>query len=348
MYKRQDCSHADEMEDERCREQDESSSKYEHSDGEDSMFNYGSDAESQPTAYYVRNLEYPHEKATANGNSVLMNAYVAFGSKDWEDFELDGGENPLVSQVPENFWERQEPGDENAKSIPDFSSTMPTSCGNFQLHDQERNEMDLSAEENRLLGVSNSLEYPPNHSTANINSLKFNEAEILKDPEGSSGTGLKININDGSDEYLESCSVYNMFEKPNPINVPSQLGSMKGNEEIDCTPTSAGVSYHDNHTVLPQNFNPLPDIGIHDASVPSMYVHRDLRLDVPEGHKVELSVRIGRDSVSSWPGEDKGVCCDDSDIFEDKATARKVGQLQTWSALLILILSRNETRTGCC
>lgn len=322
-----DCSHADEMEDERCREQDETSSKYEHSDGEDSMFNYGSDAESQPTTYYVRNMAYPYEKDTASGHSVLMNASMAFGSKDWEDFELDGGENPLTSQVPENFWESQELGDENSKSIPDFCSMVPT-CGNFQLHDQERNEMDPIAEGNHLLGVGNSLEYPPSHSTANINSLKFKEAEIMKDHEGSPGTCLKIDSNDGPDEYLESCSIHNIFKKPNPPNVPSELGSVKGEEERDCTTASARASDDDNHAAMPQNVDPLPDIGIHDAFVPSMNVDRDLMLDVSEGDKVELSVQNGRDSVSSWLGEDKNRSCNDSDIFEDETTARKGKDLE--------------------
>lgn len=109
-----DCNHADEMEDERCKERDETSSKYEHSDGEDSMFNYGSDVESQPSAYYLRKTEYAHDKDEASGNSVLMNTSIAFGSRDLDDFELGGGENPFVSQVP------------------DFSSIVPTSNEKLQ------------------------------------------------------------------------------------------------------------------------------------------------------------------------------------------------------------------------
>ncbi|OVA20745.1 Phox homologous domain [Macleaya cordata] len=130
------------------------SSKYEHSDDEGSMFGYGTDDEQRVDLYERRNLQFRQVAKKETGNPLLINSAVAFGSDDWNDFEQETEEDGLASALwikPQEQRQRHlgterkllNPGDpffvgselkENLRDIP------AASC---QVHDTDESLEDL-------------------------------------------------------------------------------------------------------------------------------------------------------------------------------------------------------------
>ncbi|OMO67614.1 Ribosomal protein S15 [Corchorus olitorius] len=80
------------------REEDGNSSRFEHSDGENSMYNYGTDDdECKNNSYYRKKDEHRIENKNVNENPLGINSSVAFGSNDWDDFEQEAGTVDLAS-----------------------------------------------------------------------------------------------------------------------------------------------------------------------------------------------------------------------------------------------------------
>ncbi|KAK6123501.1 hypothetical protein DH2020_042765 [Rehmannia glutinosa] len=77
----------------------ESSSRYEHSEGEDSMFGCGSDDEKKIDMYYGKNVLLRGGESGRKENQLVMNSTVAFGSDDWDDFVQESRENINGSMV---------------------------------------------------------------------------------------------------------------------------------------------------------------------------------------------------------------------------------------------------------
>ncbi|PIA61866.1 hypothetical protein AQUCO_00200099v1 [Aquilegia coerulea] len=78
-------------------EEEGTSSRYEHSDDDGSMFNYGSDGECRMDSYAMTNLHYLQESKSKNENPLLIGSSVAFGANDWDDFMQENEENNLVT-----------------------------------------------------------------------------------------------------------------------------------------------------------------------------------------------------------------------------------------------------------
>ncbi|XP_058227374.1 uncharacterized protein LOC131335853 [Rhododendron vialii] len=89
---------------ERCSDEDDNdSSRFEHSEGEDSMFGYGSDDEQKINLLHKRNMQYHEEGKVEKGNSLLMGSSIAFGSNDWDDFELESSKSDIKSMMLEKI-----------------------------------------------------------------------------------------------------------------------------------------------------------------------------------------------------------------------------------------------------
>ncbi|KAL9239609.1 hypothetical protein vseg_013917 [Gypsophila vaccaria] len=303
-----DCNHADEMEDERCREEDETSSRYEHSDGEDSMF--GSDDGSQPRAYYVKNVDDRCDEDEGCGSSVLMDPSVAFGSKDWEDFELGGIEESNGIQLPDNFWERQELISNKETGSLDFTTVQSPCKEKFQGHAEEKLTREVTVGTNDLLAEDKSLEGQLTHLTASRHFLN-------------SGSSNQIDVNDGSDEYLNSCSMNNIFEKSySTIHAPTgvDMGSNPCEEESK----NQGVSLnHNDRVALHQHLDNPPDLEVGEDSFPSMDAYANNRLHALEGDRVKSYVGDVSSSVSSRTEIDKDRNHVDLNLSDDKFISRK-------------------------
>ncbi|KAL6964404.1 hypothetical protein U1Q18_035459 [Sarracenia purpurea var. burkii] len=87
----------DGREGEQCLDEDSVSSKFEHSEGEDSMFGYGTDDEQKMDLLHQRKMLYKYDTKVEKENSLLMGSSVAFGSDDWDDFDQETREPPITS-----------------------------------------------------------------------------------------------------------------------------------------------------------------------------------------------------------------------------------------------------------
>ncbi|KAM4107339.1 hypothetical protein ACJW30_04G135300 [Castanea mollissima] len=106
-------------------EEDGDSSRYEHSEGDDSMYNYGSDGECRDQFHAQRNVSYGREKRVENENPLLINSSVAFGSDDWDDFEQEtGGSGMLASLTLDPFQEQKEKGSETEGNLLNSNSEI--------------------------------------------------------------------------------------------------------------------------------------------------------------------------------------------------------------------------------
>ncbi|MBA0862853.1 hypothetical protein Goshw_013688 [Gossypium schwendimanii] len=78
------------------REEDGNSSRYEHSEGEDSMSNYGTNEDEFSNNPYYRKKEDDENKNMIE-NPLGINSSVAFGANDWDDFEQEAGMGDLAA-----------------------------------------------------------------------------------------------------------------------------------------------------------------------------------------------------------------------------------------------------------
>ncbi|KAL2935959.1 Pleckstrin homology domain-containing family M member 3 [Bienertia sinuspersici] len=280
-----DCNHADEMEDERCRELDETSSRCDHSEGEDSMFNYGSGDESQSRAYYVRNVGDRCHEDLGCGNSVLMNPSMAFGSNDWEDFELDGMENTM--QLPDSFLSKQQSSGGNETNLPDQTLKRKTSNVNYLWHGEEINGRDDITTECC--------------STSSIYTSKNMESWATVGSGDSSGMCKQITCNDELDDYLEKCNVDSLFQKQStPLHDMAKTGSMLDDSKRKSSGiTSDTESGHDDRLVPQRCLDPQPSTGVVETSLASTDGHRDANLDVLQGEHVESPKVYAQDIAST-------------------------------------------------
>ncbi|KDP31083.1 hypothetical protein JCGZ_11459 [Jatropha curcas] len=98
-------------------EEDGTSSRYEHSEADDSMYGCGSDDENRKSLYTPRNIQYCKEAKVENENPLLINTSVAFGSEDWDDFEQETGGGTLSSLSLNEFQEQKEQNFEAESSL---------------------------------------------------------------------------------------------------------------------------------------------------------------------------------------------------------------------------------------
>ncbi|KAK7281924.1 hypothetical protein RIF29_10305 [Crotalaria pallida] len=103
------------------REEDGGLSDCECSEGEDSMYNYGSDGESKNESHLSRVVHYQKELEMRNENPLLINSSVAFGSDDLDDFLLENercGPAAVISNIFQNRQENNhEVGEDLAGSV---------------------------------------------------------------------------------------------------------------------------------------------------------------------------------------------------------------------------------------
>ncbi|KAL6011487.1 hypothetical protein ACLOJK_001935 [Asimina triloba] len=87
---------------------EENSSRHENSDGDDSMFDYGTDGEDRTHLFERRNLQYLKGMTSNNENPLLINSSVAFGVDDWNEFLQQSEENDLTHEFLDKSFEQQQ------------------------------------------------------------------------------------------------------------------------------------------------------------------------------------------------------------------------------------------------
>lgn len=183
----------------RCLDEGEASSRYEHSEGEDSMFGYGTDDEKQIDSYHNRCIQYPQDANEKNENPLLMTSSIAFGSDDWDDYMQETGANPLVSMVSDDFWGQKQ-------------QSMGSNRENLYSSFATRNGFQSMGVPEQQVGVSNIL--------VNDNEVQDVD-ELTAKTETCSKTDL-LTIGEAGNEkivkYMEGKT-----NKPEGINEPTEL-----------------------------------------------------------------------------------------------------------------------------
>ncbi|KAK3224714.1 hypothetical protein Dsin_004576 [Dipteronia sinensis] len=148
-------------------EEDGTSSRYEHSEGEDSMYNYGSDDEHRVNSYYPRNVEYVQQSKCENENPLLMNSHVAFGSEDWDDFEQEVGGNNPSSLTLDKLQYKRELNLEGERKVQNFTSLTPIRFPSDNQKEQRNDVTELPVLSKEVQGTDETKENI-NHSMANL------------------------------------------------------------------------------------------------------------------------------------------------------------------------------------
>lgn len=213
---------------EREGEEDGTSSRYEHSEGEDSMYNYGSDDEHRSNSYYPRNAEYIQEEKCENENPLLINSSVAFGSNDWNDFELEVGGNALGSLTLEKLQERRELnlGGERSDLAVNFKAVIESPRGYQEEQGHEKADKPAIRENLQDADKSGGTN---SHFITTSDVVSFSgESKYFEQAKGKSVANHQVQGVDVSAENSKSSSI--------PINLPrppGQRNDVKGNAVAD-------------------------------------------------------------------------------------------------------------------
>ncbi|KAK4264349.1 hypothetical protein QN277_025543 [Acacia crassicarpa] len=125
------------------REQDRNSSNCEHSEGEDSIYNYGGDDDNKNEYCPSRSIYHHQESKVQDENPLLMDSSVAFGSRDLDDFLLEdegSGQGPQMFNV---FQSQKEKNPEIDKSAINFGSVRSTGISVAGQNEEGKDKNDL-------------------------------------------------------------------------------------------------------------------------------------------------------------------------------------------------------------
>lgn len=227
--------------------------KYGHLDDEDSTHSYGSDDDSGKNLPYLRNIKHDlggkHE-----GNPLLMNSSVAFGADDWNDFIQETGEveaDPLLLATfyesrggnletqghPTYFPSESWIGSSIAGKIEEGKDLRDLPLGREQVLDPDDGSRSKKAGLVNPSGCGEPAETSftgrqdvgggrinKNRSSTTPVSIWNSHEQYLEDVRDSSQSSKQIRVADESEEYLNSCSVTNIFETDQePIIVKAHL-----------------------------------------------------------------------------------------------------------------------------
>ncbi|GFZ03769.1 Phox (PX) domain-containing protein [Actinidia rufa] len=165
------CSHSvveyNERDGGRCFDEDNASSRFEHSEGEDSMFGYDIEDEQKIDLVHQRNMQYHQNAQVEKENSLFMCSSVAFGSDDWDDFEQETRESdipstetrpPAISPDQDIMMDVSVPTDELADVTKD-SSLTPYDFQDFCETGQGKDAEDIRIANNQAGDLNESVDY---------------------------------------------------------------------------------------------------------------------------------------------------------------------------------------------
>ncbi|XP_019437167.1 PREDICTED: uncharacterized protein LOC109343381 isoform X1 [Lupinus angustifolius] len=131
-----------ESETETDREENGGLSDFEHSEGENSMYSYGSDGENKNESYLSRVIHYRKEPELQNENPLLINSSVAFGSDDLDDFLMENVScDPLSMSNP--FHIRRERNHEVGEDPAKLGSLSSAGCISASQKESGKDKKDM-------------------------------------------------------------------------------------------------------------------------------------------------------------------------------------------------------------
>ncbi|KAL8457842.1 hypothetical protein ACS0TY_035637 [Phlomoides rotata] len=225
-------SEIDRCEDRNISDEGEASSRCEHSEGEDSMFGFGSDDDRKIDLYYEKNVPFRGVESRIKENQLVMNSAVAFGSDDWDDFVQESSEDAVGLMS----W-----GESQAK-IPTVSQSG-TRSSSFTAGNPVTNPnlvLDAPKDIARTTPTAcNQVEDGGKLAEKNVNLVKL-------DPRSEIAKGVLLPSNQVSDidelvEYIGNSCVHNIFQTDkDPSKEPATA-----KEEIKIGKTESEVKNED-------------------------------------------------------------------------------------------------------
>ncbi|KAI4343745.1 hypothetical protein L6164_011055 [Bauhinia variegata] len=151
------------------------SSNFEHSEGENSMYNYGSDNDNINEFHLPRNIHYPQELKVQNENPLLMNSSTAFGSEDLNDLLLENEQNARASHMFNVFRNQNEknPEVEDDRTKFSFVNSMKFSSPGQKEEAKDTNDTDIDQKVEEIKEVRDIPAAQGTDKLANIEESSF-------------------------------------------------------------------------------------------------------------------------------------------------------------------------------
>ncbi|KAL3512814.1 hypothetical protein ACH5RR_025531 [Cinchona calisaya] len=220
----------------RFSDEDETSTRYEHSEGEDSMFGSGSDDAKKADTYCIRNVKYSRgEGHCMNENELFMTSAVAFGSDDFDDFMQETGGNALsMTVLDEVHDEKQEiSGSEVGCLDSAFADTVVPSGLSFS--EQQEEVVDIPRTSYQVQDNSELAKSVDDSSSNTLNPLKFGEVDQVHG-EDAFDKGNQMNGANELAKHPATCFVHNkdgMDQGSLTEEVPPDIRLLMGNTEME-------------------------------------------------------------------------------------------------------------------
>lgn len=218
---------------ESCLGEEEASSGHDHSEGEDSMYGYGSDAEKKPDSYVLSEVGYSRGEGHRNSaNELLMTSAVAFGSDDWDDFMLETRGNVLSKPFQDEFHAGNENVDENG--IQCLDSTLAIAVEHPYMGPREHAEVAdfprINIPEKHSIGAVQSMD------SSFLEPLNLPKSRVKQQGECDKGLLAKDNqVNDTSSisNYTQTSIKYEGDQEPLIDDTPSCKGLNMGKPQVE-------------------------------------------------------------------------------------------------------------------
>lgn len=274
----------------RCSDEvDNDSSRFEHSEGEDSMFGYGTDDEQKINLLHQRNMQYHEEGKVEKENSLLMGSSIAFGCNDWDDFELETSESDIKSIMLEKI----EPNTET--EINALSSVSRTETAFSGIDPDKEALTDVSVPTSQVQSAWELEGCITNGSLTPIHFLDFCDTEQGNDAEDALIPNNQVGDLDGSADWLNTCSGIDILQTQQDKlsqDAPSKEGSnFRGGNLEKATPLlstqkfdkgngSQVVEIHESEQST-SHLDPLSDIRASQLASASTETPDDQRVGFP-------------------------------------------------------------------
>jgi hypothetical protein len=231
-------------------EEDGMSSRYEHSEGEDSMYNYGTDDECRDRFSVQRKMHYGQEAKEGNENPLLINSSVAFGSEDWDDFVQETEGTTLGSLAWDAFQDQREQNPETEGDIQNSNfetSTGISITGQMTQIDQGQVVTGIPVARKQVQGDYKLADDIDSYSL-NPNSISnFAEAELIEDVRDIPEASYHVQGGDELAGYTKSTSVmptgFLNFHEPEQEDVRNTILTNNQVRAADEAESSASNSF---------------------------------------------------------------------------------------------------------
>lgn len=167
-----------EQQQEREEEQEHEQEEELLSEGDDSMYNYGSDGNGDGGngMYLSKSIGYYEEQEVGDENSLLMNSSVAFGSRDLDDFLMQSGNISVMSDI------FRDPRGKNDRVREDGVNACSVSSKGSGRKEQEKDEKDMvrvsEVEETKDVGYSGDVEEGRDREVDVLNNLEESSPSV--------------------------------------------------------------------------------------------------------------------------------------------------------------------------